>query len=259
MRHYAACCLRDNLGRLEAQLRQEQILAMGTASAQITHELATPLATIGLLYDELEELHPQDEAVRALAPPIQQVRVLLDDLRAVASQIQTQQQQAIELDGLHRQLQQQVSLHFSAARVAWSLPSLPDPSDTPAVIADLTLVPALLGLIRNALEASADKDGEPSCSIEIRLEHDVWLMQITNPTSTDARTRLAEYEQQDLVKRMGRHALHSEKGLGFGMVLSHATLERFQGDLRVQLDEHGVFTQWIRIPIAHSDCSQPGT
>ncbi|RAK01789.1 hypothetical protein [Aliidiomarina maris] len=64
----------------------------------------------GLLYDELEESHPQDEAVRALAPPIQQVRVLLDDLRAVASQIQTQQQQAIELDGLHRQLQQQVSL-----------------------------------------------------------------------------------------------------------------------------------------------------
>lgn len=39
----------------EGQLRQEQLLALGTASAQMAHQLATPLSTLRLLLDEVKE------------------------------------------------------------------------------------------------------------------------------------------------------------------------------------------------------------
>lgn len=39
----------------EAQLRQEKLIALGTASAQMAHRLATPLASMRLLVDELQE------------------------------------------------------------------------------------------------------------------------------------------------------------------------------------------------------------
>ena len=45
----------------EAQLRQEKLLALGTASAQMAHQLATPLASLRLLVDEVVEETPKQE------------------------------------------------------------------------------------------------------------------------------------------------------------------------------------------------------
>lgn len=49
----------------EAQLRQEKLLALGTASAQMAHQLATPLSSLRLLVDEVaEELGSDNQADR---------------------------------------------------------------------------------------------------------------------------------------------------------------------------------------------------
>lgn len=227
----------------EAQLRQEQILAMGTASAQITHELATPLATIGMLYDELAESLPDRQAVRELERPIDQVKGLLQNLREVTQQIQSQSTQSIDIQAVITQLQQQISLHFSAAQVRW----LQSEQMHPAYIqVDLTLVPALLGLIRNAIEASADTLESAECTLDSRVTATHWHLHVSNPTTSTARQRLAQFNQ------LGREAVKSERGLGFGLLLSHATLERFAGALHVDLDPQGVFHQVISLPVVQA-------
>lgn len=231
----------------EEQLRQEQILAMGTASAQITHELATPLSTISMIYDELEEHYPQQRVISDLKAPIAEVRNLLQNLRAVAEQIQTQQQQNMSLIALQTQLQQQVSLHFALAQVNWQIGHEELSSSNSWVRCDLTLVPALLGLIRNAIEASADGEEEGQCDISSWQQADMWLLHVRNPTTQTSRLGLQDYSQ------LGKQAVSSQRGLGFGMLLSHATLERFAGGLRVQLDENGIFHQYIHLPLNTSE------
>ena len=54
----------------EDQLKSEQLLALGVASAQVTHQVATPLANIQLLYEELAEDYPEHVAIRAMAQPL---------------------------------------------------------------------------------------------------------------------------------------------------------------------------------------------
>ena len=48
----------------ENLLKQEQVTALGVASAQITHQLATPIATVQLLAEELSEDFPDNEIVK---------------------------------------------------------------------------------------------------------------------------------------------------------------------------------------------------
>ena len=227
----------------EEQLRQEQILAMGTASSQITHELATPLATISMLYDDLKEMYPTQPLVTELSLPIQQVRGLLQHLRAVSEQIQDQRQQDMRVNDLLTQLKQQVNLNFSLVKVVWRC----EPVDKCATVAsDLTLVPALLGLLRNAAEAGADESEHNNCIVNSQVTGGHWCLHIQNRTTAQARERLREFQS------LGRKAVKSERGLGFGMLLSHATLERFAGTLRIQLDEDGLFHQYILIPLSQT-------
>lgn len=231
----------------EEQLRQEQIMAMGTASAQITHELATPLSTINMIYDELAERYPNQSMVADLAAPISQVRELLQHLRDVAEHIQTQRQQYLAVSEVYNQLRQQVSLNFPSAEVSWHLdPALADDEHL-QVYCDLTLVPALLGLLRNSLAGSALSEEGGRCEVSGRLQGDIWELTLTNATTPESLARLPQITQ------LGQRAVGSQQGLGFGMLLSHATLERFGGSLRVHLNHQGIFSQQIQLPLKSTE------
>lgn len=231
----------------EEQLRQEQIMAMGTASAQITHELATPLSTISMIYDELAERYPNQPMVADLAAPISQVRELLQHLRDVAEHIQTQRQQYLAVSDVYYQLKQQVSLNFPSAEVSWHLDPALANDDNLQIYCDLTLVPALLGLLRNSLAGSELREEGGRCDVSGRLKGDSWELRIKNATTPESFQRLQQITQ------LGQQAVSSQHGLGFGMLLSHATLERFGGSLRVHLNHQGIFFQHIQLPLKSTE------
>ena len=56
-RELAIAAYRENL------LKQDQVTSLGVASAQVTHQLATPIATVQLLADELEEDFPNNDII----------------------------------------------------------------------------------------------------------------------------------------------------------------------------------------------------
>ncbi|MCC5879184.1 MAG: HAMP domain-containing histidine kinase [Idiomarina sp.] len=227
----------------EEQLRQEQIMAMGTASAQITHELATPLSTISMIYDELAERYPNQPMVAELAAPISQVRELLQHLRDVAEHIQTQRQHYLSVSDVYHQLRQQVTLNFPSAEVTWHLDPAAGDDDSFQIYCDLTLVPALLGLLRNSLAGSDHSEEGGRCEVSVRIQGDSWELTIKNATTPESLQRLQQ------MTKLGQRAVISQQGLGFGMLLSHATLERFGGSLRVHLNHQGIFFQHIQLPL----------
>jgi len=67
----------------EEQLRQEQVLAVATATAQMSHELATPLNTLKLWLDELNDTQNQD--LEPIPHPIERMSLLLAQLRETAA------------------------------------------------------------------------------------------------------------------------------------------------------------------------------
>lgn len=224
----------------ENQLRQEQILAVATASAQYTHELATPLSTLSLLHEEFAQEFPEHPVIKEMAEPIQRVSALLTDLRAVTHALDSNQLITIPIIDIQAELREQITIASAQIPVDYVFQC----DSRCMVLADQALLPALLNLVRNAAhEASAQDNGE--LRIKSFCSDSDWLLHIENPNASMTLAKL----QQIGLKRM-----HSKNGLGIGMMLSHATLERFNGSLTVSLtnskhDNSEIVVQEVRIPL----------
>lgn len=100
----------------EEQLRQEQLLALGLASTQVTHQLATPLATLQLLYDELCDNQPTNPVVAEMSEPLQECSSQLRSFTEFATSIREKTPQEFCVHSLVEQLKDlfSCSFHFSS-------------------------------------------------------------------------------------------------------------------------------------------------
>jgi two-component system sensor histidine kinase RegB len=214
----------------EEALRNEQILSLGTLAAGAAHQLGTPLGTMAVVLRELELSHRDD---RELNEDIVLLREQVDRCKQTISQIlastghgRNDSLQSLPLDAcLHRLLDdwQVIRPH---ARVCVSLHGL---QPAPRIAAERTLTQALLNLLDNAADANA---GHPE-ALRFAAEWDAESCRIE---ILDRGPGLDESSRS----RLGK-AFFSTKndpgarplGLGIGLFLSNATIERFGG--RVEL------------------------
>lgn len=208
----------------ESQLRREQIVAVATASAQFTHEIATPLAMLSLLHEEMQESFRDHPAVKEMEEPLARVRLLLEELRAVSESLHHDELAVMSVTKLQNELRQHLTLSMPADRITFNF----DQTNHGWIHADPTLLPALLNLVRNAVyEVRQLKSG--NVEVEARLVANKWRLLIRNPNYSLTRERLSE---------LSHGTVSSEKGLGIGLLLSHATLERMGGTLQLMLLEN---------------------
>ncbi|RUO36011.1 hypothetical protein CWE13_10745 [Aliidiomarina shirensis] len=219
----------------EDQLRQEQILAVATASAQYTHELATPLATVSLLHEELREEFPNHPVLREMAEPLERVKLLLKDLRSVTHSLDNNEMREFCVDELLVELQEQLTI----AHASVSIEFVSEGESGASIEADHALLPAILNLIRNAAR-EVELIGSGKVSVHSSCEHGSWLLRIENPNQSMT---------EESLERLGVRRAQSESGFGIGMLLSHATLERFSGSLAVRLQTQNLVVQEVRIPL----------
>ncbi|WP_035416397.1 sensor histidine kinase [Ferrimonas kyonanensis] len=205
----------------EEQLRQEQLLALGIASAQVTHQLATPLSTLQLLYDELKDSYPEEEAVQEMAHPLQQAASHLSYFRTLASAIREGKHQILPCDELVEQLQDAVLLHFPEQTLQLQATKLEGQIQT-----DAMLLPALLNLIQNSAQANAKTGNQ---ILELRAQTEPGQLRLS------LRDHGPGVEEQRL-DRLGDALQSSESGMGMALVLSSASFERLGG--RLALSNH---------------------
>lgn len=211
----------------EAQLRREQILGLATASAQLTHEIATPLAMLSLLHEELQESFSDHPAVVEMQEPLARVKALLTDLRAVSHSLHQDELQRIPVREILHELRQQSALSVPTVPVEFQAGEADNSQylDEAAVLADQTILPALLNLIRNAAH-EVEQSGYGKVVIESETRDNSWCLTIRNPNFSLTKARLSA---------LGHGQVTSQKGLGIGLLLSHATLERMGGTLEMLL------------------------
>lgn len=216
----------------EEQLRQEQLVALGTISAQFVHHLATPLGTASLLAEELaEQLEEQlagssndchiddSESLMHLRTQLALCSKRLQDFRAMAEEVKQNQQQEMSLVNLFEELKEEIQLNFPDMQIQYELP---DP-DRFSVKADTTLLPAILNLVQNAVQASR-KQLQERISLTGLIKNNQLLLSI--------RDYGAGISEENLLQ-LGSRLVESDKGLGMGVLLSHATLERFAAELKL--------------------------
>jgi len=207
----------------ENTLRNEQIVALGTVAAGAAHQLGTPLSTMSMVIDELrqersddEELHGDLELLRSQIGVCKETLEDLKDAGAAGSEQGTRT----------------VSLQRHVARIVdtWRLmhPKI-EPQVTyeqPFVDVDIsqdpTLMHALLNLLNNAAEASLD-NGASGVAVSISSDRDTLTLVIDDEgIGLDS----------DRVRYAGRVVQTTKSsGMGIGLVLANATVDRFGGSV----------------------------
>jgi len=225
-------------GAREAALRGERVLALGNLAAGAAHELGTPLTTMAVLAGELlrdAQLPP------ALRPDLELMRAQIGDCKRIITQLAAQAGSSraeavgrLAVDAWLAQLLERWRLQrptiVPRLRLEGTRPG-------PVVAMDATLGQALLNLLNNAADASPDQ-------VELEAHWDARQLEVR---VLDRGPGIAA----DLQARLGRETVTTrDEGLGMGLVLAYAAIERSVGRLEFSPREGGGTVARARMPLA---------
>lgn len=222
----------------EETLRNERIVALGTLAAGAAHELGTPLATMAVVARELQREYADNmdlaEDLQLLREQVDNCKHILSGLLASAGQARGEYAAGVELDRYFAELVEKWRLMRPgiAAEAEWrgSLPA-------PRIVVDQTLSQALMNLLNNAADAS------PHC-VEIRGN---WDAEEARVEIRDRGPGLSPEAAQNVGKPFFTTKGH---GIGIGLFLANATIERFGGKVALYNREGGGAITEVRLPLA---------
>jgi len=221
----------------ERRLRDEQIIALGLSAASVAHRLGTPFNTMSLLIEELKQSNDPVARQQDLEMLEQQLGLCaghLKQLSAAAGQARAEQRQILTVSDWLNRLRESATLLWPASSVQWQLP-WPDGR----VTVDATLDQAVLNLLANALTAS------PSwVSVSARAAGQGLLEVVVEDRGGGFEN--ARHPEP------GSEIAVSPNGLGVGLFLSNATIQRLGGQLRAHASDEGT-TMIIALPEVRDD------
>ncbi|MCU0989810.1 MAG: ATP-binding protein [Xanthomonadales bacterium] len=217
----------------EEGLRNEQIIGVASVAAGTAHELRTPLATMNLLAEELAADHPGLAGEMALLrEQLARCEKILGELLSASADSS-------------RKTRVRVADLLAALRERWSLarPEVPlemvlGPAAAElAVEVDPSFGHALMNFLNNAADASPR---------DVRLEAaragDALLLRVEDR---------GPGIPPDIADSLGkRHVSRREGGLGLGVLLSSASVERLGGEVTLAERPGGGTRLEIRLPLA---------
>jgi len=218
----------------EDLLKQEQVTSLGVASAQVTHQLATPIATVQLLSDELAEDFPDNPVIQDMQLQLARCRDSLSDFRDMVFSIKEQTIAPLHTRELLKQIKENIDVNYPEISLELNCHE----QDNVQVKADAALLPAILNLINNAIRASkANKS--LALTITSQLVDNNWQLIIRDYGSGFTLEKLTE---------LGVKPVDSEQGLGMAVFLSHASLERLGGKLTLTNHQKGGALVTLSLP-----------
>ncbi|MDX1811018.1 MAG: ATP-binding protein [Gammaproteobacteria bacterium] len=222
----------------ESALRDRQLIELGTLAASTAHELGTPLGTMNLLVSELKnEINsgsPQiNKDLDSLKLQIDRCKEALANLSASTGAIRVSSGTVSEV---RKYLQQVLDAWCDVRPDIEVLVNWQASIENGFILGDRTLTQAIMNILDNAADASPQDVEWDAQWDESRL-----VMEIR-----DRGAGLSE----DLKQKLGKQPVkQKEQGMGLGLFLSHAIVERFGGKVNLyNRDGGGIVTQ-IVVPL----------
>ena len=228
-RELAIAAYRENL------LKQEQVTSLGVAAAQVTHQLATPIATVQLLADELQEDFPESEVVSDMQTQLKRCRDSLSDYREMVFATKDQTISKLDVTTLIHNIKASLTINHPALKV-----SIIETKEPVSVMADAALLPAILNLINNAVRASKANNSD-NIMLSSQILDNNWQFIIRDYGLGFTLEKLSE---------LGSNLVSSKQGLGMAVFLSHVSLERLGGHLALTNHQEGGALVTLSLPLA---------
>ncbi|MEO1854964.1 MULTISPECIES: ATP-binding protein [Chromohalobacter] len=222
----------------ETALRNEQVLAVATQAAGTAHELGTPLSTMAVLLSEMRQ-EAQDnpllvEDIDLLRQQVDTCKARLQTLVANADRRRLAKPQIVAAETWLRDVLQRwlvlrpdVSHHIE----------IPGKRGTPLIATDTTLEQAIMNLLNNAADANPR-------DIAITLD---W-------TQDDIIIDIRDHGpgvSMNIADQLGETFISTKsKGMGIGLFLTHATINRFGGGVSLYNHEEGGTLTEVKLPRA---------
>lgn len=244
----------------EEALRNEQVVALGTLAAGAAHELSTPLSSMLLIAGELQESAGErpgvSEDLRLLRQEIEHCKGILSGLTGAAGQ-----GRACRVDDFLAGVLDQWQLMRPTVEpeVHWR-----GEEPVPFIVDDPTLRQSLINLFNNAADASPES---------VCIEGEWTLGGARGGTDSAGRgsgtLTIAIHDRgpgltPELAAQAGK-AIFTTKGtgLGIGLLLANATIERFGGEVWMVNREGGGASVKVSLPLERlsagiADTAVPG-
>lgn len=227
-RELAIAAYRENL------LKQEQVTALGVASAQVTHQLATPITTVQFLADELNEDYPNNAIIADMQSELKRCTDSLDAFRSMVFSIKEQTTTASKVESLLSDILENLRVNYPDIEIEL----INKHQEEVTILADGALLPAILNLINNAIRAT-------------KLNNMLKITLTSQMCDGDWQFIIRDYGQGftlEKLKQLGSKPVSSEQGLGMAVFLSHASLERLGGKLALTNHQEGGALVTLSLP-----------
>jgi two-component system sensor histidine kinase RegB len=227
----------------ERALQDERLVALGTLAAGAAHELGTPLGTMAILTAELEQEYSTpahgdlQNKLGILHRQIDRCKEALSVLSASAGAGRAEAGHRMQV----RSYLDEVVSEWQGQRADAVLKATIDTAAPPSeIIAERTLTQALINVLNNAADASP---------LNVTLEAS-WTADTLRLDVSDRGPGL----DADMFSRLGRTPVSTKpEGMGVGLYLAQATIDRLGGRLSVRNRTHGGTTFEITLPLLRRD------
>lgn len=223
----------------ETALRDQQIVELGALAAGTAHELNTPLSTLAILVEELSE-SATDPVQRAhLTTMMEEIRSISERLGRIATSVGAERSQGARQIRVREFLEQLIE-QWSATHAEVTLNATFDvPATDTSIAAEATIGQAIRNVLDNAAQATLANN---SHRVDILVRCRGTQLEIV---VSDEGSGLAP-QLNDIGLRV---VSTKEGGLGIGLLLSRAALERFGGHLELVNRPTGGIEAQIHLPL----------
>lgn len=204
----------------EQQLKSEQIMALGSAAAQATHQLATPIANLNLLFEEVQEDMPEHPAIADIQVALTQCKTQLNSFRRQTENFKEGTSEKAKLvSEVLAELVTLMALQYPEQKLECS-----DETGRLMVSSDPMLIPAILNILSNAARAN-QHNAHSTIVLSSKIQQSRWQLTIVDNGKGIDPQKLSE---------LGHEIVQSDDGMGIALLLSHATFERLNGSLTIE-------------------------
>jgi len=220
----------------ESALRDERLVALGTLAAGTAHELGTPLSTIAIIVKEMQQQSGSNESLEYLDIIRQQVERCKTALATLSHSAGEELMSGGEMLNIEHYISSIIE-QWQYQRPNTKLDFINKLINSDAqILAEQTMTQALINILNNAADASPE-------NITLILEpfsEEIMISIIDNGTGLDAMSQSHAGKQSYSNK---------EQGLGLGLFLAHASIERLGGKIFLSNHDNGGAMVKIILPL----------
>lgn len=225
----------------ENELRNEQLVAIGTLSAGTAHALGTPLSTMAVLLTELDNLDAEElrtidikSDISVLRQQVARCKNSLTQLIRYYNKDSTEEDEELSLTALAEDIQDYIVNVHPTSSIDFHVVG-----DADSIVnSNLSVKHAVINLIENAIKA-ADKHVDVSFSVT---------------TGSPAKFEIAIKDDgpgipNEVMEKIGEPFISSRKdSMGLGIFLANAAIERCGGSIEMLNMKEGGALSVIRLP-----------